>query len=196
MQIGDDALQSARQRERASALGSSCWMNCTKGRQGFVGRFLCILQMPPPMTGGSLEQRMSKGKFKIDFYSVVQDGSWDWLSDFGWPALAVPVRGVSRSRSPAPSQVVAKAAPRASPKATPPTTKPFWAVVTNAFPRKYQLQRGGCNFYHARTIIQRLGLRTWCAHLVDKIPMCQTEFACTAGIDFVQDPGGLPGVPP
>ena len=116
MQIGDDALQAARQRERASALESSCWMNCAKGRQGFAGGFLCILQMPPPMTGGSLEQRVSRGKLNIDFYRVVQDGSWDWVSDFGWPALAAPVRDVSRSRSPAPLQVVAKAAPRAPPQ--------------------------------------------------------------------------------
>ena len=81
------------------------------------------------------------------------------------------------------------------PKATPPTTKPSWAVVINAFPQKYQLQRDGCRLYHARTIIQRLGLRTWCAHLVDKISMCQNEFPWAAGVDFVRDQGGLPGVP-
>ena len=105
MQIGDSALQAARSRERTAALAMACWNNCTKGRQGFIGRFLCMLQIPPPMTGGSLEERVPKGKLKIDFYRVVQDGSWDWVSDYGWPALAAPVRDVSRSRSPAPSQV-------------------------------------------------------------------------------------------
>ena len=200
MQIGDDELErAARGRERASALASPYWVNCNKGRQGFVGRLLCIWQMPPPHEGGSLEQRMSKGKLRIDLYRAVQDGSWDWVPYMGWQTPVAPPRDAARSRSPAPLRAAAaraKAEPRAAPKASPRAPKPSWSHVTNAFPQKYQLRRGGRTYYHARTVIQRMGLQTWCAHLADKIPTCQKEFGWPDGTEFVRDQGGLPGVAP
>ena len=67
-----DALENARQRDRASAAGSPCWVNCRKTREGFVERFLAIWQIDP-WSGGTLEQRLEAGVLKIDVMRATQD---------------------------------------------------------------------------------------------------------------------------
>ncbi len=207
MQIGAVAMTHARDRERGDAQTSRCWLNARKTRDGYVERFLAIWHMCPPSTGGTLEDRLARGRLRIDVLRAVSAEVWEWAPFAGWAGfnlgnvVAPAPAAAARSRSPprAGRAAAAAPAPKAAPKAAPRpgAARPSWQSVVNAVPQKDRLRKSnGITYFHARRIIAAMGLTTWASHLYEKIPKCIEEFSWAKGVDYLQEAGGHRGIPP
>ena len=56
--------------------------------------------------------------------------------------------------------------------------------------------RNGRNYYHARRIVEAMGLKAWGSHLTERTPSCSDELGWTFGVDYTQEPGLRRGLPP
>ncbi len=60
---------------------------------------------------------------------------------------------------------------------------------------KDTLKRSGVVFYHARRVVQLMGLRAWESHLTDKVPKCISDFNWKKHVHYVQENSNKRGVP-
>ena len=215
MQIGaPSALETARARERAAAAASNCWAGAPKGpRGGFVERFLAMWVCEPQFAGGTLAQRLAKGKLRVDVMRCGPGGQWTWTPFSGWagfnlgnsaaPPAPPPLRPLPPRASSAPPAQRAPP-PSAARRVPPPSAAPPggaarpWPQIRDEFAPRDRTQRRGRGFLSMSRLCYLLGRLSWMAHISREWPRWRREFGWGGDDCFQQrsqapyDRGGPP----